>query len=439
MKGGGQEEKSQGEASGSVENAPQILDIHDFDVVKVINNAGVRLTVQCTRKSDGKVFYVKETYKDEWSASEVLSPEVMKLSGIVVPKNYLMIHTDTHPAFKEHHAKLAQEGKLPAKLPRFAVASEEIKGFIDIGQFIENRSKENVSASSVASSMPASASRVQAPTGEAESKIASEQHRPKKLSTLTPKQREKAVTLRRLGKDFASLPNADKVLIEELLPVAQWVGDWDFLNIKGYNSGFAVRKSGKKPAKVDLGNCLEVGYQGKIKTESHSKINEPALPDDPPLAEKYRVTELAAELREGGAMRLLSTIPRRYTIDALFPKLEETIVTILSDSKEAGKLTDGYAKGLYRLSLMSDASIRKNFSHEALSKKGLTDFYPAGKATKLADILIARRDSLVGAGDDMGQAVRAWKNNPRNHVERLVMEREVRKAAGENLQRAVDI
>lgn len=387
-----------------------VLDFDQFELIRPINEVGTRLTVLCRKKRTEEYFFVKETYSDEWSKSEVMTSTLLALTGMRYPDNALIVNTDQHPFFKAHHEKLLQKDREEGinssarVFPRLAVASAAIENYQDVEKYIEKFLNNQKVGRNIVYADSRSIVRKDTDTSLEET-----------LRDATEKEQGAAAVkaaFKGLSSGFKQLPVEEQNSLLQLIPAAQWVGDWDFWNIKGENAGYALEKGfsdhrpqKRVPAAIDFGNSLKAGLKGNEKGKSFGFVNEIAKPEEPPIPKRLKVQKWAASFDSDGAMRLLSTIPRRYTIDAFFPGLEEAIVMNITDFGNKAQLPDDYLKGIYRLSLIPEEAIRQLLSPRALAKKGIE--YKE-EYQDLADILVARCHLLTDRSGSVGQAVRSW-------------------------------
>jgi hypothetical protein len=325
------------------------------------------------------VFYVKNTHSNHWTQNEVITAKFLALTGIVVP------WTVFGEGFEEKNIKLRKasaqrkdSGSKPPEVPNYFVASQRLRGYEDLSLFIRNtvyKHKESFFPN------PARLAEFEQKYGEL--KILEEApHQELDIAELKVQKRDLRIAI------FHLLPPEFKEMLDEIYVNSLWLGNWDMFNWDLTNTGFTVRHFDpavnseylKKPsnpldacihkgivitpASIDFGNCLDAGYNGKVKSQSFERANIEAKekdkkPDDydPPIPPQAHIQPWAVRF-DSKPIPLLSTIPRRLPFEKLFSQSDVQLLHTLSDRAPTDTpFPKGIARGLYRLSLIPDAAI----------------------------------------------------------------------------------
>ncbi len=374
-------------------------------------------------------FFVKDTHSNEWTNLEIIAAKFAELTGITVPHTVFAADFDeideelkqSSKKRKDYKPSDKEEGKV-----KYFVASQRLMGYRDLSSFIHfmNRNKhslvatDQIDAFDLAYEALKQASHKECPSERKEAR------------------RDAILQI------FKFLPQQLKDNFDEMYAMSMWLGNWDILNFELENCGFCVihEKDGSisiSPAMVDFGNSLYAGFGGKHKEDSLPAANIRAKkPEthpndyDPEIPDSKMIKAYASAFSKGCEMVRLGNTPRRLPFEGLFKDIDNLTRDMLSDKQQQApdKLSKGFLRGIYRISLISDEAIDAIADKWFHLGQEINYCYEDKKYTKadLAEAMKGRRDHLK---ELFAPYIESEKAKDRNGF--LIVEREVKEAGKE--------
>lgn len=314
---------------------------------------------------DTHTFRVKNVHSNEWANLEIISAKYAGLTGIAVP--WTIFNTDAendNPELAKACLKRKDLNTKPAKTPFYFVASQRLRGYHDLSAFINYVYKKQLDHFFPENN---EASKQQRDTYI---KNYQELSRLRKLPEVHHAE-NKVKKHDCMVACYKLLPQELRDMMDEVYIISAWLGNWDLFNWDLDNVGYTVlhKEDGSvaiSPAMIDFGDCLFAGLGGKLKRNGWEVANIAAKlqknnPNDfDPEIPANKMILLSSAIFNGCPGILLGSIPRRLPFEDLFIHNDKKVAECLNNMRtEDGSLSKGFVRGLYRISLVSDAAIDK--------------------------------------------------------------------------------
>lgn len=350
---------------------------------------------------NSKNYFIKNAHSNEWVNLEILAGKLAGLSGILLPWTILASGFEAISSFPESLGKRKDRNEMGDR-PYYFIASQRLKGFrdlINIPELLDNNKHVFYR--------------------DPNQRVVFEKYY-KEFTSLekhkcTSSTEFKTKRIEIFSKLYKTFPLKIRDMIEESFAVSIWLGNWDFLNFDLENIGITALYSGNKliiePAMVDMGNCLYAGFDGKHKENSFDIANKRAKTsetnpgdDDPEIDESHKIPKYAAQFGSKTYMQDIKNMPRRLPSEPILQDISDEIYKFLDPStREHATLSEGFIRGLYRVSKIPDKAIKTTIDEWfMLGSKINYSYSDQHHYTKeeLFTVMSQRRDHLVDLFND---------------------------------------